>query len=308
MPILHDKLSTIILAAGEGKRMKSKTPKILHPILGKPLIAFVLDLAREIGSSETVLVVDNTSDGAYDWLASEIQYAIQEEPLGSGDAARKGLEKARWEITLILCGDVPLLKAQTLSRLCTYHKQEGADLTLLTCHMDDPFGYGRIVRNTDGYITSIIEQADADSEQQKIKEINAGVYLGSRELLLAALGEITNNNEQGEYYLTDAIREIASAGNKVCGFVTGSAAEIIGVNSKAQLAQVRELVKQEWFSRLMKQGIFIEDPTTTNIDLSVKIGKGVYIRPYTLIEGNTIINDDETIGPFVWIKDGKKIT
>jgi bifunctional UDP-N-acetylglucosamine pyrophosphorylase/glucosamine-1-phosphate N-acetyltransferase len=308
MPILHDKLSTIILAAGEGKRMKSKTPKILHPILGKPLISFVLELAGEIGSAETVLVVNNTSDGAYDRLGDDIQYAIQEKPLGSGDAARQGLEKAHLEIALILCGDVPLLKKQTLSRLCDYHTQQGADLTILTCRMDDPFGYGRIVRDPNDYITAIIEQTDADPQQQKIKEINAGVYLGSRELLLSALGRITNENEQGEYYLTDAIREIASAGNKVCGYITGSPTEIIGVNSKAQLARVRELVKQEWFSLLMKQGVFIEDPATTNIDLSVKIGRSVHIRPHTMIEGETVINDGETVGPFVWIKDGKKIT
>jgi bifunctional UDP-N-acetylglucosamine pyrophosphorylase/glucosamine-1-phosphate N-acetyltransferase len=308
MPILHDKLSTIILAAGKGKRMKSETPKILHPILGKPLISFVLELAREIGSAETVLVVNDTSDHAYERLGGNIQYAIQKEPLGSGDAARKGLEKARSEIALILCGDVPLLKKQTLARLCEHHTEQGADLTILTCRMGDPFGYGRIVRDRNDYITSIVEQTDADPMQQQIKEINAGVYLGSRELLLSALGRITNENEQGEYYLTDAIREIAGAGSKVCGYVTGNATEIIGVNSKAQLAQVRELVKQEWFDLLMKQGVFIEDPATTNIDLSVKIGKSVHIRPHTMIEGKTVINEGTTVGPFVWIKDGKKVT
>ena len=308
MPILHDKLSTIILAAGEGKRMKSKTPKILHPILGKPLICFVLELAREIGSAETVLVVNNTSESIYDRLGNDIQYAIQEEPLGSGDAARKGLEKARSEIALILCGDVPLLKKQTIVRLCDYHIQQGADLTILTCRMDNPFGYGRIVRDTNDHIASIIEQTDADAGQQKIKEINAGVYLGSRKLLLSALGTISNENEQGEFYLTDAIREIASAGNKVCGFIAERPSEIIGVNSKAQLAQVRELVKQEWFDQLMKQGVFIEDPSTTNIDLSVKIGKSVHIRPHTMIEGKTVIEDGTTIGPFAWIKDGKRVT
>lgn len=308
MPILHDKLSTIILAAGVGKRMKSKTPKILHRILGKPIISFVLELAREIGSAETVLVVNNTKDGIYDSLGNDIHYAIQEKPLGSGDAARKGLEKARSEIGLILCGDVPLLKKQTLIDLFDYHAQNSADVTILTCRMDDPFGYGRIIRDSDDCIAAIIEQTDATPEQHKIKEINAGVYLGSRDLLASALGQITNENQQGEYYLTDAIRDIAGAGKRVCGYMIESVTEIIGVNSKAQLAQVRELVKQEWFAFLMKHGVDIEDPATTNIDLSVRIGDSVHIRPHTLIEGNTTIQDGETVGPFVWIKDGKRIT
>jgi bifunctional UDP-N-acetylglucosamine pyrophosphorylase/glucosamine-1-phosphate N-acetyltransferase len=266
----------------------------------------VLELAREIGT-ETVLVVNNAKGDTYDSLGKDIQFAIQEKPLGSGDAAQKGLEKARSEIALILCGDVPLLKKQTLVDLCDYHIQQSADVTILTCCMDDPYGYGRIIRDRDGHVTAIIEQTDATLEQQKIKEINAGVYLGSRDLLTSGLEQITNENQQGEYYLTDAIREIAGAGKRVCGYMTDSATEIIGVNSKAQLAQVRELAKQEWFARLMKQGVYIEDPTTTNIDLSVKIGNSVHVRPHTLIEGNTTIHDGETVGPFVWIKDGKRI-
>lgn len=306
MPILHEKLSTIILAAGIGKRMKSKTPKVLHRILGKPIIAFVLNLARDIGSAQTVLVVSNMEHDAYDTLGGKMTYAIQAKPLGSGDAARKGLEKAVYDSVLILCGDVPLLRKETVARLIDHHVKKDADLTILTCLVEDPFGYGRIIRGTGDCVKEIIEQSDATSQQQKIREINAGVYFGKKELLVGALKQVTKDNEQGEYYLTDAIRNIAAAQKKVCGYMIRNENEIIGVNSKEQLGRVREIVKHEWFAELMAQGVSIEDPTTTNIDLSVVIGNFVHIRPYTLIEGDTTIGDGQTIGPFVWIKDGKK--
>lgn len=307
MPILQEKLSTIVLAAGVGKRMKSKTPKILHRILGKPIISFVLDLARDIGSAQTVLVINNTRHDVFDSLGHKMTYAVQAEPLGSGDAARKGLEKAASESVLILCGDVPLLRKETVAQLIEYHRKKDADLTILTCLIRNPFGYGRIIRGTGNCVKAIIEQTDATVQQQKIKEINAGVYFGDKELLIRALDQITNDNEQGEYYLTDAIRNIAAAQKRVCGYMIDDETEIIGVNSRAQLSQVREIVKREWFARLMANGVGIEDPATTNIDLSVVIGNYVHIRPYTLIEGDTTISDGQTIGPFAWIKDGKRI-
>ncbi len=307
MPILHEKTSTIILAAGVGKRMKSKTLKILHPVLGKPIITFVLDIAREVGSSQIILVISNRSEDLIKSVGEKITYAIQEEPLGSGDAARKGLKEAKYENTLILCGDVPLLQAHTLLGLVEYHVRKNADATVLTCEMSDPYGYGRIIRDRNGYIAEIVEQTDATIQQQRIPEINAGVYYAKTELLRSALEQVTTDNKQCEYYLTDAIRNIASAGKKVAAYRIGNEKEIINVNTQAQLAQVRAIVKSEWYGQLMQRGVYIEDPATIDIDLSVKIGDGVHIRPHTLIEGATIIGDGEKVGPFVWIKNGKKI-
>jgi bifunctional UDP-N-acetylglucosamine pyrophosphorylase/glucosamine-1-phosphate N-acetyltransferase len=307
MPILQKKISTIILAAGVGKRMKSKTPKILHPVLGKPIISFVVDLARDVGSSQIILVISNRSEDLFKSLGEKISYAIQEEPLGSGDAARKGLKTAEHENALILCGDVPLLRRQTLLELVEYHMRKNADATVLTCEVNDPRGYGRVIRNRNGYIVEIIEQTDATTQQQKIMEINAGVYYGKTELLRSALEQVTTDNKQCEYYLTDAIRNIASARKKVAAYRIGNEKEIIGVNTQAQLAQVRAIVKSEWYEQLMQRGVYIEDPATVDIDLSVKIGGDAHIRPHTLLEGATIIGDGERVGPFVWIKDGKKI-
>jgi bifunctional UDP-N-acetylglucosamine pyrophosphorylase/glucosamine-1-phosphate N-acetyltransferase len=307
MPILQEKISTIILAAGIGKRMRSKTPKVLHHILGRPIVGFVLQIARGIPSEQIVLVVNSKQRDAYQILGADIHYAIQEEPLGSGDAALKGIEAAQCNTVLILCGDVPLLKLQTVAGLVGNHNEQKADLTILTCDMKNPYGYGRILRKSDGWISAIIEQTDATPVEQKITEINAGVYYGRKDLLSSALAQITNNNEQGELYLTDAVKDIASRGKKVGAYMIDNEDEIIGVNTKAQLTQVRTIVKQGWFEQLMRRGVYIEDPSTTNIDLSVKIGDHVHIRPHTLIEGDTTIPAGETVGPFVWIKDGKHI-
>jgi bifunctional UDP-N-acetylglucosamine pyrophosphorylase/glucosamine-1-phosphate N-acetyltransferase len=307
MPILQEKISTIILAAGIGKRMRSKTPKVLHHVLGRPIIGFVLKLARDIHSEQIVLVVSRKQRDVYQTLGTDICFAIQEEPRGSGDAALKGLEAAQCSTVLILCGDVPLLRLQTVARLVKHHNENKADLTILTCNMTDPYGYGRILRKSNSSVSAIIEQTDATPAQQKITEINAGVYYGDKDLLSTALGRITADNEQGELYLTDAVKDIASRGNKVCGYMIDSETEIIGVNTKAQLAQVRSIVKQDWFEQLMLRGVYIEDPLTTNIDLAVKIGEHVRIRPHTLIEGNTTIPDGTTVGPFVWIKDGEQL-
>jgi bifunctional UDP-N-acetylglucosamine pyrophosphorylase/glucosamine-1-phosphate N-acetyltransferase len=304
-PILQEKISTIVLAAGVGKRMKSKTPKVLHRILGKPVISFVLDLACDLGSAETILVVSDRADDFYRTLDESVRYALQEIPLGTGDAAKKGLDKAAHDNVLILCGDVPLLKKDTVVGLIEHHKHVNADVTVLTCETDDPFGYGRILRDKNGRVVNIIEQIDATPEQQTIKEINAGVYFGKTTVISSALTALTRDNRQGEYYLTDIIRTLVNAGRTAAGYLIRNIEETIGVNTKDQLTRVRAIVKDRWFSELMKQGVYIEDPVTTNIDLSVRIGEHVRIRPFSLIEGDTTISPGETIGPFVWIRDGK---
>ena len=307
MPILQEKISTIILAAGIGKRMRSKTPKVLHRILGRPIVGFVLRLARDIRSDQIVLVVNRKQHDAYRTLGTDISYAIQEEPRGSGDAALRGIEAAHCSTVLILCGDVPLLKLETVTHLLQYHNEHNADLTILTCNTEDPFGYGRILRKNNGYVSAIVEQTDATAAEQKITEINAGVYYGRKDLLSSALARITDDNEQGELYLTDAVKDIASSGKMVCGYMIDNEDEIIGVNTQAQLAQVRSIVKREWFEQLMHRGVYIEDPSTTNIDLSVTIGDHVHVRPHTLIEGDTTIPAGATVGPFVWIRNGEQI-
>ncbi len=285
--------------------MVSKTPKVLFKILGKPMLSFVVDNAKAINSDEIILVVGKNSSPIQNLLKRKVKYAIQPEPRGSGDAAEKGLARVKCSNVLILSGDVPLLKAETIKSMIDFHQFHQADLTVLTAKIDDPYGYGRIIRNKKGTVQAIVEQADADKNQQKIKEINAGVYYGKTRLIQSVLRHISPNNKQGEYYITDAVKELIKKKKKVFAFTINNPVEIMGINTKLELARAREIVKAQFFKKLMLTGVYIEDPRTTNIDLSVKIGRFVHIRPYTFIEGDTEIKDRATVGPFVWIKDGK---
>lgn len=306
-PISNEKLTTIILAAGKGKRMYSKKSKILHEILGKPLISFVVELAQEIRSNEIVIVVGKNAERVRKIFGNRVRYALQSMPRGTGDAAKKGIAASANGNVLILCGDVPLLQRETLARLIKHHKRKNADLTLLTCEVKNPYGYGRIMRNRRGDILGIIEQSDATADQLKIQEINAGIYYGRKKTVLSALNRITANNRQGELYLTDVVREMIGKRKKVFGLKIHNEQEILGINSKIDLARAREIIRFKWFDQLMARGVYIEDPQSTIIDLAVKIGKYVQIRPHTIIEGKTTIKDGTTVGPFVWIRDGKKV-
>lgn len=306
MPILQYKTSTIILAAGVGKRMRSETPKILHCVLGKTVISFVVDLARAINSDQIILVVNRRSK-ELEALGDDLIFALQKKPLGSGDAAGKGLAEAVHDNVLILCGDVPLIRERTIIDMLDYHRRKKAALTVLTCKMKDPYGYGRIIRRRDGFMARIVEQSDATVRQQAIREMNVGVYYGRKDLLVSALGRTTADNMQGEYYLTQAVQHIAAAGKKVAAYMIADEEQIIGVNNKAQLAKVRAIVKRRWFDQLMERGVMIEDPATTDIDLTVRIGERVHVRPHTMIEGNTVIKDGTSVGPFVWINNGRKV-
>jgi bifunctional UDP-N-acetylglucosamine pyrophosphorylase / glucosamine-1-phosphate N-acetyltransferase len=297
--------STIIMAAGMGKRMFSKTPKILHPILGKCVIQFVVDLARDIASSEIVVVVGESGPQVRKLLGDSVRYAVQSVPRGTGDAVQKGLAVCRHPNILILSGDVPLLQKKTILDMIGEHTAERAALTFLTCDFSDPHGYGRVVRDRKNKVVKIVEDADASSVQKKIREVNAGIYFTRRDLLGRSLQKVDTDNRQGEYYLTDIVREILSGREKVVGFKTAFEDELVGINTQADLLRVRGLIKNRWFGELMKRGVRIEDPATTNIDLTVKIGNQVLIRPNTLLEGRTRIPEGQTVGPFVWIRDNR---
>jgi bifunctional UDP-N-acetylglucosamine pyrophosphorylase/glucosamine-1-phosphate N-acetyltransferase len=300
-------ISTVILAAGIGKRMHSNIPKVLHPILGRPIISFVIDQAQQIGSDDIVVVVGKNAQQTQEILGTHVKYAFQRVPRGTGDAAHKGIMHTTHDLVLILCGDVPLLSPETLRRLISAHRASRADLTLLTCTINDPFGYGRIIRYKDHRVRAVVEETDASTRQKKVKEINAGVYLGSRSLIVSALETLTPENTQGEFYLPDIISIMLHQRKKVNGFHISDETEIMGINTKTQLARAREVIKKQWFDKLMDQGVFIEDPTTTVIDLTVNIGKNVHVRPHTLLEGKTKIKDGTTVGPFAWIRNGKSV-
>lgn len=285
--------------------MYSQTPKILHTILGKSLIAFVVDLSHNINSDEIICVVSRNAHDVKRVLGRTVTYAVQPVPRGTGDAALKGSAKAHNESILILYGDVPLLQPTTVQNLINQHKTHNAALTFLTCNMANPFGYGRVLRHR-GEVRGIVEQGDATPQQQRIREINTGIYYGSKSLMVDALHSLTTDNKQKELYLTDVVRVLLRKRKKVIGLMIDNEEEIMGINSKVELTRARGIVKKEWYARLMQQGVYIEDPDTTTIDLSVRIGDNVRIRPNTVIEGNTTIASNSVINPFTWIQNGKK--
>jgi len=226
-------------------------------------------------------------------------------PRGTGDAVQKGLAVSRYPNILILSGDVPLLRKKTIQEMIGEHKAERAALTFLTCDFTNPYGYGRVVRDRKNKVVKIVEDADATSAQKKIREINAGIYFVRRDSLRAALQKVDAHNQQGEYYLPDIVRGILARREIVIGFKSAAEDEIVGINTRLDLAYVRNFIKNRWFAELMKRGVLIEDPSTTNIDLTVKIGDFVQIRPYTFLEGRTRIPDGQTVGPFIWIRDNR---
>lgn len=284
--------------------MHSEHPKILHRILGRSIITFVVMNAQVIGSDEIIVVVGKNAALVEKELSDGVRFTLQPEPRGTGDAARCGLDAVKQDHVMICYGDVPLLTEHTLLRMIASSKKTKSDLTLLTCRMDDPSGYGRIIRDDHGNITGIVEQSDATETQASIKEINAGVYFGKTKEIMDALQHISAANNQGELYLTDIITCLLDAGRTVTAYKISDADEILGINSKSQLAYARELVKRRWMEELMMRGVYIEDPATTVIDLNVRIGSHVHIRPFSIIEGETEITDGSVVGPFAWIKDG----
>ncbi len=298
--------STIILAAGRSKRMYSRTPKILYKILGKPMIQYVVDVAVGLNCDEIIVVTGKNKAEVKKVLGSKVKYAVQEIPLGTGDATKKGLVLATKSNVLILSGDVPLLKKETITAVINNHFYQNADLSVLTCKVDNPAGYGRIVRDEYGNLIKIVEHVDANEQELKINEINTGIYFGSRKTINDALSTVKTANKQKEFYLTDIVQYFIKKQKRVIGFQIYNQEEILGINNKAELSRVREIIKRNWFDELMLRGVYIEEPATTNIDVTVKIGNFAHIRPFTMIEGKTEIKDNSVIGPFVWIKDGIK--
>ncbi|WP_026895835.1 bifunctional UDP-N-acetylglucosamine diphosphorylase/glucosamine-1-phosphate N-acetyltransferase GlmU [Clostridiisalibacter paucivorans] len=295
-------IKTIILAAGEGTRMKSKLPKVLHNICGQPMINYVLDSARGAGSEKNYIIVGHGKDKVMDTITNEdIGYIDQPMgegvPYGTGYAVMQAKEYIKdSDIVLILCGDTPLLKGDTLNEFIKYHKKEKYDATVLTATIDNPKGYGRIIRGENGQVLGIVEEKDASKDQKKVMEINSGVYCFSGKHLKDALDRIDNNNAQREYYLTDTIKILNDLGFSVGGFKIEDSTEINGINSRIQLSNAENIMRNRINEKLMSQGVTLIDPDNTYIHKMVKIGKDTVIYPNVFIEGSSTIGEDCTIG------------
>lgn len=290
-----ESLASVVLAAGKGTRMKSALIKVLHPIAGQPMITWPVTAAREAGSDPIVLVIGHQANAVQGTFrgAKDILCAMQEEQLGTGHAvacALDALSGFRGTI-LILCGDTPLLRTETLKNMLAYHRDNSAAITVLTAMMDDPYGYGRVVRDAAGRVTRIVEQKDADPEEQEIREINSGIYCMDSDFLYANIKAIGNNNAQQEYYLTDLLA-IAVRKELTClAILAADADEIMGVNDRIQLASAGRILRSRINREHMLNGVTIIDPENTYIDQGVTIGCDTTIHPGCSIGGGTVIGE-----------------
>lgn len=292
-------LVAIILAAGKGTRMHSKYPKVLHKVGGKPMLQHVIDAATVAGADKKVIIVGHEAEMVEAMVGEQGTIALQAEQLGTGHAVMQTAEalKGFTGTALILCGDTPLLDGEELKKFCEAHQASGSAATVLTAIMDDPFGYGRIIRDADGNVQGIVEQKDATEEQRAIKEINTGIYCMECPQMFDVLATLTNDNAQGEYYLTDVLQKLNAAGAKVGGACTADSDMVMGINSRKQLSVAEGVMRQRILDKLMDAGVTIMDPASTFIEASVKIGRDTVIYPYTWLEGSTEIGEDCEIGP-----------
>ena len=294
-------LRAVILAAGKGTRMRSKLPKVLHKVGGKPMLQHVLDAADAAGAAEKIVIVGHEAELVEAMVGEQGKIVLQAEQLGTGHAVMQTQDAlADFKGTvMILCGDTPLLDGAELKKFYEAHVQSGAAATVLTAHMDNPFGYGRIVRDAEGNVQGIVEEKDADAQQKLIKEVNTGIYCLECPLMFEVLSTLTCDNAQGEYYLTDVLTKLNAAGRKVGGVVTEDSDMVMGINSRRQLAEAESVMRERILGKLMDAGVTIMDPASTFIESSVKIGRNTIIYPFTWLEGTTEIGEDCEIGPNV---------
>jgi bifunctional UDP-N-acetylglucosamine pyrophosphorylase/glucosamine-1-phosphate N-acetyltransferase len=295
--------SVIILAAGEGKRMRSALPKMLHPLLGRTVLGHVLAATEALRAQKTVVVVGHGADQVTDHLARTAPGAIaalQVQQRGTGHAARVGMEAAGWPggTVVVLNGDVPLLRSETLAAMIAAHEGAGSAATVLTADVADPNGLGRIVRHPGtGEVDAIVEHRDATPEQLEICEINAGVYAFDGALLEQLLGKLTTHNDQGEEYLTDIIGLLVDGGHGVGAFTAEDPIEVLGCNDRIELAGLHALLRDRVNADWMRDGVTIIDPTTTWIDVTATVGRDAVIEPNTHLRGYTQIGSGARIGP-----------
>lgn len=293
-------LMAVILAAGEGKRMKSKKAKVVHEIQGIPLVEWVYRSVKNAGIDEVVLVVGHKAEEVKEKMGDKVLYAFQEKQLGTGHALMQAQEylKDKDGYVVVLYGDTPLITSKTISDTINYHREQANSATIITAVLNNPDGYGRIVRSGDGSVRKIVEHKDASLEERNIKEINSGIYCFNIRDLTEALKELdNNNNSQGEYYLTDTIEILINKGKKVGAIKVEDSSEILGINDRVQLAEAGRIIRSRILKRHMKNGVTIIDPDSTYIDEDVEIGIDTVVYPSTIIEGKTKIGEDCIIGP-----------
>ena len=298
----------IILAAGISSRMKTRLPKVLHEVCGKEMLFYVLDACRQVGVDRMYVVVGHGGEQVQERFADagDIVWVRQDEQLGTAHAVlccKEHLEDFDGQ-TLILCGDGPLIRTEVLQSLVDSYESGGHAAVLATAIIDDPTGYGRIVRDERGNIKAIVEHNDCTDEQRKIKEVNPSYYLFNNKVLFEALAEVRPDNVKGEYYLTDALAIILGKGHTIAAVSEVRPAEAVSVNDRQQLSVVAKIMQNRIQTELMDSGVTIVDPANTWIDSGAAIGPDTIIEPFTYIQGDVKIGKDCRVGPFAFVADG----
>ena len=306
---MNKNVAVIILAAGKGERMKSDIPKVLHSICARPMLAYVLDLVKELKVNQTIAVLGHKHEQVKRLLKPGIKLIVQQRLLGTADAVKqtKGLLKSFKGTVLVIYADNPLLKKEAVKKLLRYHIENNLDATLLTAQVSKPACYGRILRDKYASICGIVEEKDADDFQRDIKEINTGIVCFNKDRLFEALKDIRPNNRKKEYYLTDTINILYKKGCIIDSVRLSDIEEALGINSRADLAKANAIMQERINERLMLDGITIVDPKSTFIGYGAKIGKDSTIYPFTVIESNVKIGRCCFIGPFIHLREGTRL-
>lgn len=304
---MSQKLHALILAAGKGTRMKSELPKVVHPILGRPMVAYVIDAVNAVGCDRTILVTGYKSELVRDALDStNLHYVEQTEQLGTGHAVQCYAQDCREkpDNLLVVCGDTPLISVETLQKMVEIHKQQKPAVTMMTLMMNEPGNYGRILRQN-GAVKAIREAKDCSKEELEVKEVNLAVYLFAADFLFENIFSLTPNNRQKEYYLTDLIEIAVKKGLQVASCIEKDEASTLGINSRQHLAEISQILQKQILHRLMDKGVTITCPDNTFIGPEVDIEPDTTIHPGTMLSGRCQIGRDCIIGPGCRISDSR---
>jgi bifunctional UDP-N-acetylglucosamine pyrophosphorylase/glucosamine-1-phosphate N-acetyltransferase len=289
----------VILAAGQGTRMKSSLYKVLHPVCDKPMVQHVVDHIREAEIDRIVTVIGHGAEKVKAQLGERSKYVLQEEQLGTAHAVMQAdqLLSNKEGITVVICGDTPLISSATMKSLMEHHQSSKAKATILTAHTNDPSGYGRIIRNNEGLVEKIVEHKDANDNELKINEINTGTYCFDNQALFSSLKKVGNENSQGEYYLPDVIEILKEQGEIISAYQTTDFEETLGVNDRIALSKAEKIMQRKINEQHMKNGVSFIDAEHTYISAEATIGRDTVVYPGTFIKGRTIIGEDCVIGP-----------
>jgi bifunctional UDP-N-acetylglucosamine pyrophosphorylase/glucosamine-1-phosphate N-acetyltransferase len=299
-------LTVLVLAAGRGTRMRSAVAKVLHPVLGRPLIAWPLAVASALPAARRAVVVGFQADAVVRALPAGFEAVLQRRIWGTGHAVRQARRLFAGEgDTVVLSGDTPLLAAATVRRLLAEHRRRRARVSFLTARLADPSGYGRVVRDAGGEVRSIVEHDDADAETRRIGEVNAGVYCFENRFLDRALGRLRAANRQEEYYLTDVIAAAVRSGLGVVGVPCDDPEEMLGVNDRLQLARVHDVLRRRVLDGLMRAGVTVVDPASTWVEPGVRVGADSVLLPGTVLEGRTAVGAGCRVGPHSRVRDSR---